>query len=148
MIVTQDYGWSQLAKRQGMLWPQATDWAMDQARRAGFDGWEPYLNAAEVARRIGRRVAAHGMAMPSVFVSGDLISDGGGEMDRMVAAASAAADFGAVSGPRSWGRATLTIRPSRRPWRPSDASPCWWSNMPMRMERPTRWTRLRRIDKA
>ena len=25
MIVTQDYGWSQLARRQGMLWPQATD---------------------------------------------------------------------------------------------------------------------------
>lgn len=95
MIVTQDYGWSQLAKRQGMLWPEATDRAMDQARQAGFDGWEPYLNAAEDARRIGRLVAAHGLAMPSVFVSGDLISDGGGEMDRMAAAASAAADFGA-----------------------------------------------------
>jgi len=95
MIVTQDYGWSQLVPRRGMSWPGATDWAMDQARLAGFDGWEPYLNAAEDARRIGQLAASRGLAMPSVFVSGDLISEDGGDIDRMVAAASAAVPFGA-----------------------------------------------------
>ena len=95
MIVTQDYGWSQLVRRQGMLWPAATDWAMDQARHAGFGGWEPFLHAAEDAQRIGRLAALRGLAMPSVFVSGDLINQGG-DIDRMVAAASAAAAFGAT----------------------------------------------------
>lgn len=95
MIVTQDYGWSQLARRQGMRWPEATDWAMDQARSAGFGGWEPYLHAAEDARRIGQLAASRGLAMPSVFVSGDLIGEGGGDIDRMVAAAVAAVPFGA-----------------------------------------------------
>ena len=43
MIVTQDYGWSQLAKRAGRSWPEATDWAMAQAVMAGFQGWEPFV---------------------------------------------------------------------------------------------------------
>ena len=94
MIATQDYGWSQLARRRDMPWPEATDWAMDLARQAGFDGWEPYLDTDRDARRIGRLAGLHGLAMPSVFVSGDLHS-ATGDLTRMADAASAAAEFGA-----------------------------------------------------
>lgn len=95
MIVTQDYGWSQLVRRRGLLWPQATAWAMDKARQAGFGGWEPFLQTAQDAHRIGRLAALHGLAMPSVFVSGDLVLQGSGEIDRMVETVVAAAAFGA-----------------------------------------------------
>ena len=93
MIVTQDYGWSQVVRRRGRMWPEAADWAMDQAVLAGFDGWEPYVQTAADAVRIGRLAVARGLAMPSVFVSGDLI--GIADIERMKAAARAAVPFGA-----------------------------------------------------
>lgn len=96
MIVTQDYGWSQLARRQGLSWPAATEWAMDQAVQAGFDGWEPFLHTAQDAQRVGPLAALRGLAMPSVFVSGRLHTADTADMTRMVAAAQASAAYGAT----------------------------------------------------
>jgi inosose dehydratase len=94
MIVTQDYGWSQIVQAQGGHWPQDTGWAMAQAVQAGFDGWEPFLQTAEDARRIGGLAATAGLALPSVFVSGRL-AGAGDDRAQMAAAALAAKAFGA-----------------------------------------------------
>ena len=72
MIVTQDYGWSQLAKRAGRSWPEATDWAMAQAVMAGFQGWEPFVATPADLDRIAALAARHGLCLPSIFVSGPL----------------------------------------------------------------------------
>lgn len=72
MIVTQDYGWSQLAKRAGLDWPEATDWAMAQAVQAGFSGWEPFVATPADLSRIAALAAQHGLAIPSIFVSAPL----------------------------------------------------------------------------
>ncbi len=72
MIATQDYGWSQLAEKAGLGWPAATEWAMLLAIEAGLTGWEPLLHGAEDAARVGALVRRHGLAMNSVFVTGNL----------------------------------------------------------------------------
>lgn len=72
MIVTQDYGWSQLARRAGLDWPEATGWAMAQAVQAGFAGWEPFVATPADLTRIATLAARHGLALPSVFVSAPL----------------------------------------------------------------------------
>jgi len=71
-MATQDYGWSQIAARAGLTWPDAVPWAMQHAVEAGFAAWEPFLKMPADAIRIGRLAADHGLAMPSVFVAGVL----------------------------------------------------------------------------
>lgn len=95
-IATQDYGWSQLADRAGLGWPQGTDWAMAQAASAGCGGWEPLLKAPEDASRIGALARAHGLAMRSVFLAGMLHDDEAAPhaIERMAASARAALPFG------------------------------------------------------
>lgn len=95
MIVTQDYGWSQLAREGGHGWPEGTGWAMAQAATAGLSGWEPFLNGPEDAERVGGLARAAGLPMPSVFVSGPLHDGDGAVMDRIVATALRAKTFGA-----------------------------------------------------
>ncbi len=95
VIATQDYGWSQLAARAGLTWPEATGWAMDRAVEAGITAWEPFLKDAEAARRVGALAAERGLAMPSAFVAGPLHGDGAGAaMERIAGIARAAAAFG------------------------------------------------------
>jgi len=72
MIVTQDYGWSQLATRGGRAWPEATDLAMTQAVAAGFQGWEPFVATPSDLNRVATLAARHGLSLPSIFVSGPL----------------------------------------------------------------------------
>ena len=76
MIVTQDYGWSQLVRRAGKDWPGATDWAMSQAVQAGFAGWEPFVASPADLTRIATLAARHGLHMPSIFVSAPLHDPG------------------------------------------------------------------------
>jgi inosose dehydratase len=72
MIATQAYGWSQLAARAGLSWPEATDWAMAQAVASGFQGWEPFVATPADLERITVLAAHHGLQVPSVFVTGPL----------------------------------------------------------------------------
>ena len=72
MIATQDYGWSQLARRAGLEWPDATDWAMAQAVQAGFSEWEPFVATPADLTRIAALAARHGLALQSIFVSAPL----------------------------------------------------------------------------
>jgi len=92
MIVTQDYGWSQLARRAGLDWPEATDWAMAQAVQAGFAGWEPFVATAADLTRIATLAARHGLALPSIFVSAPLHEPG--TQDRLMDICHAAANHG------------------------------------------------------
>ena len=94
MIVTQDYGWSQLARELGPGWPEGTGWAMERAVAAGLTGWEPFLIGPEDAERVGELARAAGLAIPSIFVSGPLHDGDTGVVDRMVATARRAAAFG------------------------------------------------------
>lgn len=94
MIITQDYGWSQLAREAGHGWPEGTAWAMAQAASAGLAGWEPFLHGPDDAIRVGKLAQTHALAMPSVFVSGPLHRDPGPNIDDMLATARAAAHFG------------------------------------------------------
>lgn len=71
-MATQDYGWSQIAARAGLAWPEAVPWAMQRAVQAGFAAWEPFLRTSADAKRIGQLAVSHGLAMPSVFVAGVL----------------------------------------------------------------------------
>lgn len=72
VIATQDYGWSQHARRTGRAWPEATDWAIGEAAAAGFTAWEPFLASPEDAARVGALAQKHGLRLPSIFVSGIL----------------------------------------------------------------------------
>jgi inosose dehydratase len=94
MIVTQDYGWSQLARERGPGWPDGTGWAMWRAVAAGLTGWEPFLNGPDDADRVGELAQAAGLAMPSVFVSGPLHDGDRNVIARMVATARRAGAFG------------------------------------------------------
>ncbi len=96
MIATQDYGWSQLAARAGLRWPDATGWAMRQAAEAGFESWEPFLRGPEDAERVGRLARDHGLAMRSAFVADALHEEvaAAEARPRMAATARAAGRFG------------------------------------------------------
>ena len=96
MIATQEYGWSQQATRAGLSGPQATSWAMQQAATAGFSAWEPLLSSPEDASRVGDLARAHGLAMPSIFLTGTLHkADCAGEaLDRFQKTAAIAAHYG------------------------------------------------------
>lgn len=96
MIATQEYGWSQHAARAGLSWPQATGWAMQQAASAGFSAWEPLISSPEDASRVGDLARSHGLAMPSIFLTGTLHeADGAAEaLDRFQKTAAIAALYG------------------------------------------------------
>lgn len=72
MIASQDYGWSQLAARAGLAWPEATDWAMKLAVEAGIKAWEPLVWSVDDVRRIGTLAQGYGLGMPSIFLTGPL----------------------------------------------------------------------------
>jgi inosose dehydratase len=95
VVATQEYGWSQLARRAGLGWPEARDWAMAQAAEAGFTGWEPLLQSADEARSTGDLAARYGLAMGSVFLTGPL-HDGrsAATIAKMQATADAARPYG------------------------------------------------------
>ena len=96
MIATQEYGWSQHAARAGLSWPEATGWAMGQAVSAGFSAWEPLLSSPEAASQVGDLARSHGLAMPSIFVTGPLHETGGAEatLDRFLRTAVIATRYG------------------------------------------------------
>ncbi len=96
MIVTQDYGWSQLAEQAGLAWPAATEWAMTQAVEAGLTGWEPLLNSPDDAVRVGDQAHRFGLAMNSIFVTGVMHDpkEAAKSMSRMVATVRTAAAQG------------------------------------------------------
>lgn len=95
-MATQDYGWSQIAARAGLAWPEAVPWAMQCATQAGFAAWEPFLRTAADARRIGQQAVDHGLAMPSVFVAGVLFNadQGAATSARIVELVAEAVRFG------------------------------------------------------
>jgi len=95
MVVTQDYGWSQIARRRHLGWPDGTEWAMTQARKAGMAGWEPFLASPQDADRVMAVAKRCGLEMPSFFVAGTLHSEAGAEIARMTEIAARAAKFGA-----------------------------------------------------
>lgn len=92
MIVTQDYGWSQLARHAGLDWPAATDGAMAQAVQAGFAGWEPFVASAADLTRIAALAARHDLALPSIFVSAPLHAPA--DHETLIDICRAAADHG------------------------------------------------------
>ena len=95
MIATQEYGWTQLADRAGLRWPDAADWAMAQAAAAGFDAWEPLVHGPDDLRRVAETAGRHGLAMPSIFLSGPLGgAEAGATLDRMRATLRAAGAMG------------------------------------------------------
>jgi sugar phosphate isomerase/epimerase len=104
VFATQDYGWSQLARRAGLGWPEATGWAMAQAAEAGFTGWEPLLRGAEDARRVGELGLRHGLAIGSAFVTGPL-HDG-------QAAATIASMLAIARAARAYGCRDLVVYPA------------------------------------
>ena len=75
-MATQDYGWSQIAARAGLAWPEAVPWAMQCATQAGFAAWEPFLRTAADARRIGQQAVDHGLAMPPEQQIASVTADG------------------------------------------------------------------------
>ena len=94
MIVTQDYGWSQIARQRHLGWPDGTEWAMTQARKAGVAGWEPFLASPQDADRVIALAKSCGLTMPSFFVAGTLHSEAGAAIARMTANAARAATLG------------------------------------------------------
>ena len=96
MIVTQDYGWSQAARRRQLGWPDGTEWAMTQARNAGLEGWEPFLATPQDADRVIALAKRCGLKMPSFFVAGALHLQADAEIARMTEIAAFSAKFGAT----------------------------------------------------
>ncbi len=96
MIATQQYGWTQHAARDGLSWPEAMGWAMRQAASAGFSAWEPVLFSPEEATLVGDLAREHGLAMPSIFLTGMLHEAGSAEatQDRFQKTAAIAARYG------------------------------------------------------
>ena len=96
MIVTQDYGWSQVARQRKIGWPEGTEWAMGQARKAGLDGWEPFLATTQDANRVIALATGCGLKMPSFFVAGALHAEAGTEIARITEIAAICARYGAT----------------------------------------------------
>ena len=98
MIVTQDYGWSQIARQRKIGWPEGTEWAMRQAFKAGLDGWEPFLATTQDANRVIALAKECGLKMPSFFVAGTLHAEPEAEAEiaRMTEIAAIAASSGAT----------------------------------------------------
>ena len=96
MIVTQEFGWSQIARRRGLGWPQGTKWAMQQAAQAGLAGWEPFLETPQDADRVAHLAAQCGLKVPSFFVAGALHTEPGPALERMSEIAARAASFGST----------------------------------------------------
>ena len=96
LMATQDYGWSQIAARAGLAWPEAVPWAMQRAVQAGFAAWEPFLKTSADARRIGQQAVDHGLAMPSIFVAGALfdVDQGAATSARIMEVVAEAVRFG------------------------------------------------------
>ena len=111
MVVTQDYGWSQIARRRQLGWPEGTEWVMTQARKAGISGWEPFLATAQDADRVIALAKGSGLTMPSFFVAGTLHTEAADEIARLSEIAARAAKFGATMAavyPMSLGQADKT----------------------------------------
>lgn len=95
MIAVQEYGWSQVAARAGLAWPDATAWAMSQAVQAGIGAWEPAVGTPEAAASVGSLARSCGLSTASIFLTGPLHDARASDtIHRLVATATEAAGWG------------------------------------------------------